>query len=322
MTTSGSQGSGAPPQFQHAAVLYAGPEQFVAACGPFVRAGVDAGEPVLVATDPAKLDMLRSAVGPAADKVRWEDMTSFGRNPGRIIPVWREFIDDHADAPSLRGIGEPVWPGRTPVELAECEQHESLLNVAFEGGQPWQLWCPYDTSVLPQAALDGCRRTHPLVGDGAGFEDSEVYGRIEGALREFASALPPAPSGAPVLRFDAAALTELRRKVAEQAGAAGLAGERAEDLVLAVNELATNSLAHGGGAGQLRMWTDAGSLVCEIRDAGRIADPLVGRQPPALDEASGRGLWLAHQLCDLVQVRSNDHGTVVRAHMDRVSASV
>jgi anti-sigma regulatory factor (Ser/Thr protein kinase) len=29
----------------------------------------------------------------------------------------------------------------------------------------------------------------------------------------------------------------------------------------------------------------------------------------------GRGLWLANQLCDLVQIRSGARGTVVRLHM-------
>jgi hypothetical protein len=29
----------------------------------------------------------------------------------------------------------------------------------------------------------------------------------------------------------------------------------------------------------------------------------------------GRGLWLTNQLCDLVQIRSGDAGTVVRAHV-------
>lgn len=29
----------------------------------------------------------------------------------------------------------------------------------------------------------------------------------------------------------------------------------------------------------------------------------------------GRGLWLANEMCDLVQIRSSAHGTVIRVHM-------
>jgi anti-sigma regulatory factor (Ser/Thr protein kinase) len=33
---------------------------------------------------------------------------------------------------------------------------------------------------------------------------------------------------------------------------------------------------------------------------------------PPLSDEGGRGLWLANQLCDLVQIRSGENGTVVR----------
>ena len=46
-----------------------------------------------------------------------------------------------------------------------------------------------------------------------------------------------------------------------------------------------------------------------------IVDPLVGRSLPPADEIGGRGLWLVNQLCDLVQMRWDAGGTVVRVHM-------
>ena len=42
---------------------------------------------------------------------------------------------------------------------------------------------------------------------------------------------------------------------------------------------------------------------------------MAGRLRPVLDEPGGRGLWLANQLCDLVQVRTFENGNVVRIHM-------
>jgi anti-sigma regulatory factor (Ser/Thr protein kinase) len=85
--------------------------------------------------------------------------------------------------------------------------------------------------------------------------------------------------------------------------------------VLAVNELAANSVRHGGGNGVLRLWREDGSLVCEIKDRGIADDPLVGRRQPPPDQDGGWGVWLAHQVCDLVQFRSRQGGTVVRVHM-------
>jgi anti-sigma regulatory factor (Ser/Thr protein kinase) len=91
----------------------------------------------------------------------------------------------------------------------------------------------------------------------------------------------------------------------------------AEDLTLAVDEIAANSLLHGGGRGVLRVWAEPDTLVCEVSDEGVIRNPLVGRVRPALDRLGGRGFWLANQLCDLVQVRSGPAGTVVRLHVRR-----
>ena len=41
---------------------------------------------------------------------------------------------------------------------------------------------------------------------------------------------------------------------------------------------------------------------------------MVGRELVELVSENGRGVWMANQLCDLVQVRSGARGTVVRLH--------
>ena len=81
--------------------------------------------------------------------------------------------------------------------------------------------------------------------------------------------------------------------------------------MLAVGELAANSIRHGGGRGILRVWRTDDALICEIRDRGRIADPLAGRVKPGLEQLDGRGLWIANAVCDLIQIRAG----AVRAHM-------
>ncbi|GAB2329980.1 hypothetical protein STREPTOSP366_51430 [Streptomyces variabilis] len=81
--------------------------------------------------------------------------------------------------------------------------------------------------------------------------------------------------------------------------------------------MATNSIRHGGGHGVLRTWSEERRLVCEFRDAGYVADPLSGRTMPTARQVGGRGLWLVHQLCDLVEIRSTPHdGTTVRLHTE------
>jgi anti-sigma regulatory factor (Ser/Thr protein kinase) len=115
--------------------------------------------------------------------------------------------------------------------------------------------------------------------------------------------------------FVADDLSAMRRFVSAWASEEMLDDERRERLVLAVNELASNSIRHGGGRGKLLVWRCADTLLCEVRDDGHIADPLAGRRRPMTEEYGGRGLWLVNQLCDLVQVRTSAGGSVVRAHM-------
>jgi anti-sigma regulatory factor (Ser/Thr protein kinase) len=116
------------------------------------------------------------------------------------------------------------------------------------------------------------------------------------------------------MRFTARELRGVRRLVTTFAESS-LGNARTDDLVLAVNELATNSVRHGGGAGTLRMWVHENMLVCEIHDAGHITDPRAGQTPPTPDQPSGRGLWVVNRLADLMQIHSSPAGTIVRVRM-------
>jgi anti-sigma regulatory factor (Ser/Thr protein kinase) len=300
--------------FHHEAVFYESDAEYVAAAVPEMRATLAHGGAVLAAVADAKRELLSDALGADAEQVRFADMATLGRNPACIIPAWRGFLR-HADPDEpVLGIGEPVWPGRSDDELVECSRHESLLNLAFDDGREWRLLCPYDTRALGPPVLDEARRNHPHVrrhGRSAACDDY----RGRQAILAWEHELPAPPRRAAELAFAADDLAPVRSFVAERARDAGMDGERRRNLVLAANELVTNSLRHARGSGMLRTWQHDGTFVCEVRDRGRIADPLAGRARPGDGEGSGRGLWIVNHLCDLVQVRSTEAGSVVRLHM-------
>jgi anti-sigma regulatory factor (Ser/Thr protein kinase) len=280
-------------------------------------AGVRAGEPVLVATDVSTIDTVRSGLDGPAGEVRFVDIREVGRNPARIIPVWRAFVEDMGGDRPVRGIGEPIWAGRTADELVECHLHESLLNLAFSDDPDFWLVCPYDDAALSSDVIDEVGRTHPaVVASGGEAWASETYAARDAIRSTWGRPLAEPAAAVDVMSFDGDSLSALRRFVSDRARRALLPRLRGEDLVLAVNELATNSLCHGGGSGTLRMWEREGELIAEVTDRGHLDRAMAGREAPGFDEASGRGLWLVNQLCDLVQVRSTPTtGTVVRVHM-------
>ena len=63
----------------------------------------------------------------------------------------------------------------------------------------------------------------------------------------------------------------------------------------------------------LEVWTADDHLVLQVQDGGRITDPLVGRRPPEPPHV-GHGLFVVHQLADLVRIHRESTGTTVRVY--------
>ena len=77
--------------------------------------------------------------------------------------------------------------------------------------------------------------------------------------------------------FGAWELNEVRASVAAMLRAAGFGRDRTEDVVLAVNEIATNAVEHGPGDAELCLWSDAdGVRAPRCTTAGVLGNPLPG----------------------------------------------
>jgi len=293
--------------FRHEALFYEGTAGFLAGVSSFVCAGLAADEAVLVAVIEERAGPLRETLGADAARVEFLDMALVGRNPARIIPAWLDWAEANtARGRAFRGVGEPIWAGRTALEIQECLTHEQLLDTAFAAGPSWSLLCPYASADLPRPVLERALRSHSTT------EETSATGAVFGS--------PPPRLGPPLYEaaFGVDQLPMLRQAVRERADALGLADRRRlADFVLVVDELASNSVRHGGGGGAIALWHTDRHAVCEVRDGGVITDPLVGRRrPDPQSRVGGAGLWTANQLCDLLLIHSTpETGTVVRAYL-------
>jgi anti-sigma regulatory factor (Ser/Thr protein kinase) len=302
------------PDPWHMALIYRDAAEFDAAACRFAEAAARAGAAVLIACTAPPLGRLQARLDALADQVAWADMASMGANPARLIPSISRFAEQHPGRP-VWCLQEAAWVSRPPEELWEVIRHEALMNLALAQSQV-RLLCLYHTELA--AELISCAEaTHPLVARDGHWQPSDRYhhdGRAP-VPQQCEQPLPPPPARAQILRYRDD-LSSLRRLVASCAHAVGLPPRRAEDLLIAVSELAANTFAHTAGPGTLTVWATGSRITCQIHDTGHITDPLAGqRRPDPAADGRGRGLWLVHQLCDLVQVRTGPAGTIIRVHM-------
>ncbi|QGV79731.1 sensor histidine kinase [Streptomyces ficellus] len=301
--------------FRHELYPYRGDAQFLDGALGFIREALEGEETVVVAVPPDKASLLRHELA-KEPAVTFVDTATAGPNPGRHIAAWAAWMAERSgDGRPVRGIGETAWrKARNAAHLSELRHHEWLINRAFAHSATWSMLCPYDASDEDESALRSLSDCHPLIRrDGhhvrnASYLAADVY-PFE------ALAAPCDPYQEMIYTHDD--LAAVRSKTTQCASDAGVPQEGLAKLAVAVTEIATNSIRHGGGQGTLRTWTQDATFLCEFRDAGYISDIMAGRVRPTADQIGGRGLWLAHQLCDLVEIRSTPHeGTTVRLHMD------
>jgi anti-sigma regulatory factor (Ser/Thr protein kinase) len=299
--------------FEHGALVYSSADEFLDAVVPFVDDGLRAGDRVLAVSSQENVRALDGALGAA--EIERRDSGEWYATPGRTLRAYKDYVDRHNG--SGRGVtivGEPIWAGRSAAAVREWARYESLINVAFTGAAT-RILCPYDARVVPDAILEHAECSHPTLTSGLGSRRSTRF--LEPAA--FFERLDREPLEAVETTAALAVTTDLsrvRRFVRRNVAHAGLRGDRVADLALAVHELAANALRHGRAPAELRVWTAPAAIVAEIADSGGgLHDRFAGHFEPEPAAVGGRGLWMARQLCDLVEVRSTASGTVVRLHM-------
>jgi len=304
----------AQQSYRHEAFLWHDASDFTASMVPFLEEGLEAGEPMMVAVIPEHTRWLRDVLGDRSDEIEFVDMSELGRNPARIIPAWQKFLDDHSGhGRPVRGIGEPIWPGRRPEELLECQLHEALLNVAVDPELPFWLICPYDAEELSEAVVEEAYRSHPVIVEAGSYQGSASYLGRAHVDSMFGSELSDLSQPARIAHFTEQDLGRLPHYLKLEFYVAGLPAERAADLADVVHRLAETSVHRGSDGGTVRIWDQPDAVVCEVVDDTVVNDLLLGRRAPLEEDRDA--LWLANQLCDLVQLRSTEKGTAVRVHI-------
>jgi len=316
----GAAGSG-----RHRALIAASDAELVDGTVAYVCAGLDAGEPVVVACTEPTLDFLQKALidRPQVIWADWADV--YGNGPAAAITAVRRLGERHRTAGpgAVRVVLEP-FAGPDPDTWREWQRYDAVLDhqlveAVLTGGDPLLVLCLVDTRRVPRPLVDAARATHPFLQvDG---EEQVNPDHVDAEHYLTTLPVPPEPleSTEPLVRADSVRdLRGLRRDLAVQAAEASLppGSEPAlEDFLLAVDEMTTNALRHGRPPVDLRLWADSHRLVCTVTDHGSgLQDPFIGYGPAHGEDLSlgGMGLWLARQLCDHVDITVTGDGVRVR----------
>jgi len=301
-------------RLRHAVQFHDGPADQVERAVAFARAAVRRGERLALAVPAAVEEAVLTAVGDAGI-VSLVTPSGAGGGSGQTTAALRArelraLVQSDAGVtvlcahdPALDGVDGGYW-----TEL------DAALNVAL-GDLPVDLVCLYPGFPLHLEVLEGAEANHPyLLVDGELHDNPRHRCPVEVLKDRDRSA--PLVLGPPDLthRYNSWQLHEVRGLVATLAPELGFDPVRAEDLVLAVNEVATNAVEHGSPQAEIHLWATAGGLVCEVHDSGVLTEPLPGMVAPHPADPRGRGVWIARQLCDLLHVWRDRTGTHVRMH--------
>jgi MEDS: MEthanogen/methylotroph, DcmR Sensory domain len=293
---------------RHQCCLYGSDAEFVTMAVPFVGDGLARGEPVLVATTSANLELLRDAMGEEADNVDYAESAYFGRRPPQWAAAIHRYWDQHGGS-AVRVIAEPVWTGRSHREVEAWQRMEAGVNVVLADADI-RLICPYDTRIVELGIVDDARRTHPEFVTGSEIRPSADFMAPADFARTHATAGTEAVSG-DFYRFDGD-LGAVRRYVLDKATPLLPDEDAVATFGIAVGESITYLLRNGISGLSVWVRPSAGRVVCTLRgDRPLPVQPFVGFRPPGQELADGDGLRLTNQICEWLDVSSDQTGCVV-----------
>jgi anti-sigma regulatory factor (Ser/Thr protein kinase) len=304
-----------PARFDHRAAFYHDPADLLATAVPIAGAALSDDIPVALLTSPATEAGIRAELGDSPGLIPMPPTAAELRMSGQAtVTRWARQLRELTEWAGPLIVLTEHHPDRTGLSASAWTEADAAMNVALSA-LPITMTCLFPRQ-LARASTEAVTWNHSRLLDDAGtvWDNPDVRSPAD-VLASHPVAAPPR-LGRPdrELTFTPWQLIDLRSTVAAATAEVGMDVDRADDFVLAVNEVAGNAVEHGSGVARLHIWRTPDFLVCEIHDTGRLDEALVGLRTPHPNNPRGRGLWIARQLCDMLHVWSDQGGTHVRMH--------
>ncbi|HVT66123.1 MAG TPA: sensor histidine kinase [Trebonia sp.] len=312
-------------EFLHSALITDSDESVRQLLAPAVRRALSEADQVFMVVSEDTGRLVQEELGAAADPLRWADTSAFYQRLGFAYEGFRGLLAAAQDGghaihvfaePEVAGqAGDPGAVDRTVAYLP----YEAMCNETYAryGGEVTCLW---DAQRHSSVIIDSVRSVHSHEVVAGGRKPSRGY---TGA-REYVAGHDEMPLPLPV-RVDWSAglmtadgLPPLRQGLRDWARQHGFTSPGVADVMLAVNEVATNGVLHGEPPVAVYAWRHRDTLIVQSDDSGGIPiPPAAGYEPPVPGRYGSRGLWLARQLADVVQTHTAGGRTSVRLFFPR-----
>ena len=310
-------------QFAHVAALYASDEQLRDLLLPYLDEGLRRGENIFAVVSDNARRVLQDALGDAADRVQWGGGSVSYDHLGQMFEGFAGYLAQQyrAGVPT-RLIGE-FDSDSSPDRVSQYLRYEAMANEVYAPyGYP--VVCLWDQRRYPTGVLAQVRAVHPqLLNTNAPITNAEYRTPVDYLTGEqrLPAETPPDPDLVMHLH-SADDLGVLRRRLRSWGATCGLDEQDVDDIVIAVDEIATNALEHGQPPARVRGWTDSEALIIQVADQGRTSIPATtGYHRPGTDALRGRGVWIARQLADVLTTHTGPTGTAVTMRFARSAGS-
>ena len=309
--------------YEHAALIIDSDDAVRARLVPVLQNLLARGAAVLMIVS-AKVELLvRTEFCALSDQLEWSEPSSFYQRLGFAYEEFRRYtVEQHAQGRRVHIVAEPdittdIDPTSPVDRAAEYLSYEVVYNDVIA---PYDcpLTCIWDARRHSTLIIENVRllHNHEII-DGGKLVPVQHVPALDYLARRNEIPLPPPPADTDLdltlssLGGIGSVYTDVRSWAVRQS----FSDTAANDIVIAVAEVATNGIVHGDVPVRVSAWRHANTLVVQVDDAGgRPLPPLAGYLAPDAHPDTGRGMWLARQLSDVVKVHTGGGITSVRLH--------
>jgi anti-sigma regulatory factor (Ser/Thr protein kinase) len=310
---------GARQRGAHVGVLYTSDDELRDLLSPYLAEALRRREHLLMVISATAERVLRDALGGDADRIQWGGAGLTCNRLGRMFASFGDYLAERyrAGLPT-RVIAEPG----SDISPTRLNQYLRYVSMACEiyGAYGYPMLFLWDERRYSPEVLAHVRAVHPRLLGGDGMTINTEYREPIDYLTANATSAPAAPDDLDLdVHLESAdGLAELRRCLRSWGATTELSDGDTDDIVIAVDEIATNALEHGQPPARVRGWSTADAVFVRVDDHGRIGIPAtIGYVRPPTDARRGRGIWMARHLADVLTTHNSPTGTTVALRFPR-----